>query len=119
MSYDLDPVFGCRLSTGRRDHDGYAFHGRTRAHIAAWEAEHGPVPDGMEVQHDCKRRACCNVAHLRLVTRVQNERLKYWRNIAREKKCSRGHDLSINAMVTPEGGRVCRTCTREAAHAVR
>lgn len=119
MSVVHDPVYGCQLATGRRDKDGYAYHGKSRAHRVAWEAEHGPIPAGMEVQHDCKRRACCNVAHLRLVTRSENERLKAWAAIARVKTCQKGHDMALNAMVTPEGGRVCRTCSRGGFDAVR
>lgn len=112
MSTERDPIFGCLLWTGKLDKDGYGFHGRSRAHIVAWEAVHGQVPDGMELEHECRRRHCTAVAHLRLVTRSQNERLKSWRARARLTHCKNGHDLSVNAMVTPEGGRVCRTCSK-------
>lgn len=46
MSAVRDPVFGCLLAQGRRDRDGYAFKGATRAHIAAWVEANGPVPEG-------------------------------------------------------------------------
>lgn len=114
MSTERDPVFGCELATGRRDRDGYAFEGRTRAHIAAWERANGPVPAGMEIEHACRRRNCRALAHLELVTRSQNEQLKSWRARARRTHCKNGHDLSVTAMVTPEGGRVCRTCSKGA-----
>ena len=42
------------------------------AHRYAWECEHGPIPDGMEVDHACWERACVNPEHLRLATRQQN-----------------------------------------------
>lgn len=114
MSAEHDPVFGCLLATGRRDKDGYAFHGRTRAHIAAWTPSHGPVPKGFELDHLCRRRHCKALHHLELVTRRENELRKSWRYRARRTLCPRGHNLTKTAIVTPEGGRVCRTCNREA-----
>ena len=112
MSYTIDPVFGCHLATGRTDREGYAFHGKTRAHIAAWQRENGPVPEGFELDHACRRRHCCRVVHLEAVTRSVNEQRKSWKRRARITHCKHGHDLATNGMVTPEGGRVCRTCSR-------
>lgn len=113
MSYEVDELFGCHLSTGRLDREGYAFHGSTRAHIAAWERVHGAVPDGMELEHTCRIRRCCRVAHLELVTRSENEHRKRWAYRARIKACKAGHDLRVNRMVTSAGGIVCRICSRE------
>jgi hypothetical protein len=108
-------VFGCELATGRRDKDGYAYHGSSRAHIVAYERVHGAVPDDLVLDHLCRRRHCCAPHHLEAVTQSENERRKQWRYRARRTHCPRGHELSVNAVVTPEGGRVCRTCNREAA----
>lgn len=44
------------------------------AHRFAYRREHGPIPEGMEVDHICHNRACCLPAHLRLATREQNMR---------------------------------------------
>lgn len=114
MSFEIDPLYGCHLATGRRDKDGYAWHGRSRAHKVAWESQHGLVPDGMELDHACRRRHCQALHHLELVTRSENEKRKSWRYRARRTKCPVGHDMSLNAIVTPEGGRVCRACNQEA-----
>lgn len=114
MSVERDPVYGCELSTGRRDRDGYAFRGSTRAHIAVWVAAHGPIAEGMELEHMCRRRHCVALHHLELVTRSENEKRKSWKYRARRTHCPRGHELAHNAVVTPEGGRVCRACNREA-----
>lgn len=44
------------------------------AHVAAYVLTYGPVPVGLEVDHiDCVSRACANGAHLRTVTRKQNQ----------------------------------------------
>jgi len=108
--------FGCELATGRLDRDGYAYHGKSRAHIVAWVAKHGPVQPGLELDHMCRRRHCCALHHLEPVTRSENELRKSWRYRAKRTRCPRGHDMSgARAAVTPEGGRVCRTCNREVA----
>lgn len=114
MSYTLDPVFGCHLAQGRTDRDGYVFHGKKRAHTVAWEAVNGVVPEGMELDHTCRRRSCCRVAHLELVTRSENEKRKHFRHRMRITRCKSGHDLSLNRVMTPTGGFVCRSCNREA-----
>lgn len=114
MSTVRDPIYGCELVMSRLDREGYAFHGKSRAHIVAWEEVNGPVPPGFELDHLCRRRNCRARHHLEPVTRAENERRKSaaWR--MRRKVCPRGHDLWLNAIPTPEGGRVCRTCNREA-----
>ena len=106
-------VFGCRLASGRFDRDGYVWAGSARAHKAAWIAAHGQIPDGMEVDHLCRRRNCIALHHLELVTRSENELRKGWGKRARRATCPKGHDMNTNAIVTPEAGRVCRTCNRE------
>jgi hypothetical protein len=109
-----DPIFGCTLSTGRLDRDGYAYWGKTRAHIHAWTVANGPVPDGMVLDHLCRRRACSAVHHLEPVTQSENEKRKSWRYRARRTHCPKTHNLRTNGVITPEGGRVCRQCNREA-----
>lgn len=113
MSSVPDPIFGCLLAQGRADAEGYAFHGRARAHIHAWISAHGPVPDGLELDHLCRRRNCIATHHLEPVTRAENELRKSWRYRARRKLCPRGHELESNRVTTPEGGIVCRSCNRE------
>lgn len=34
----------------------------------------GPIPDGLELDHLCRVRACCNPDHLEAVTRLVNVR---------------------------------------------
>jgi hypothetical protein len=114
VSTERDPVFGCELATGRLDRDGYAFHGRTRAHIAAWERANGPVPPGKELDHLCRRRHCVAVHHLEPVDRRENERRKDWTYRVKRTRCPRGHDMGLHHQVTPERGVVCRMCNRDA-----
>lgn len=66
----------CLIWTGSKDSGGYGHlrvNGRhTKAHRYAWECDHGPIPDGMLIDHKCFNRACVNVEHLRLATLQQN-----------------------------------------------
>ena len=57
---------GCLITGGTLNSGGYGPH-RHR-----WEREHGPVPDGLDLDHLCRNRWCVNVAHLELVTRQEN-----------------------------------------------
>lgn len=47
-----------------------------QAHRVAWEYRHGPVPEGMELDHvfarGCRSKLCVNVAHLEPVTHTEN-----------------------------------------------
>lgn len=93
-----------------------------RVHRVAWELAHGPIPEGMTVDHLCKVKSCINVEHLELVTDLENKRRgardfkERRQGYPREKRthCSEGHEL------TPENGYSpptdpdhvrCRTCS--------
>jgi hypothetical protein len=108
-----DPRFGCLLWRGRIDRDGYAqveFRG-PRGHLLAYAAARGPVPPDRVIDHLCRRRHCVEPTHLEAVTRGENELRKLWRYRCRRERCALGHALA-GAVVTPEGGRLCRVCTR-------
>jgi len=111
---------GCLHFTGAVMPNGYGYIGRggkyggsTYAHRVAWEAVHGPIPKGMEIDHLCRNRACCNPAHLELVTHRENvARGAAPSAVAhRAGTCTIGHPMSgENLYVSPGGQRHCRTC---------
>lgn len=42
------------------------------AHVAAYEAKHGPVPEGKTLDHLCRQPPCRNPDHLEPVTHAEN-----------------------------------------------
>ena len=112
---EVDPVFGCWHWTGRLDkRDGkpilWKGSGPVAAYLVVYRAEVGEIPKGMELDHQCRANYCVRPNHLEQVTRSENERRKSWRYRAKRKTCANGHDLHLNSVVTPNGGRLCRVC---------
>lgn len=69
---------GCWLWRGARTGKGYGNVKRNGrwygAHKYAYELEHGPVPDGMELCHHCDTPACVRPSHLFVGTHIDNVR---------------------------------------------
>jgi HNH endonuclease len=69
-----------RVPSGRRGRYFYA-------HRVAWEAEHGPIPEGMVIHHRCETKSCINVEHMELVAHREH--------MSRHR--TRPNDFDINA----------------------
>jgi len=87
-------------------------------HRLMYQQEHGEIPQGMQIDHLCRNRACCNPAHLEAVTQKENIlRGNGWSGRkARTSHCPKGHELAGDNLVKYElkfGKRKCRTCKVE------
>jgi hypothetical protein len=116
---------GCRIPVGIKTRKplptvhGYSrvtILGRGRlAHRLCWELANGPVPDGLDLDHLCRNRACCEVSHLEPVTRQVNllrgETIAA-RNAART-HCPAEHEYTPENTQMKDGTRQCRQCDRD------
>jgi len=113
---------GCWHWTGYVNSHGYGRIGingrRVMTHRAAYELFVGPIPEGLQIDHLCRLRSCCNPEHLEAVTPQENT-LRSDVTKHRDGFCSRGHER--NAANTyyhknrPGGDcRICK-CERERA----
>lgn len=114
---------GCWVWAGRKDRHGYGLIkiGRTPrfAHRVSFEAWMGPIPEGLQIDHLCRVRDCCNPEHLEPVSSRENTMRSPVAPAAvnsRKTKCKNGHDLAgENLYVSPNGYRHCRECRRQAS----
>lgn len=111
---------GCWLWTGSMRTDGYGqfWDGKrnVKAHRFAYEDEGWAIPEGLELDHLCRNRACVRPEHLEAVTHLTNVRRgnSGTRQLART-HCPRGHEYSPENTYTAPGQtkRGCRTCRIE------
>lgn len=84
---------------------------RVMAHRWSYEYHGGHIPQGLDIDHLCRNRACVNPDHLEPVTRQENIR----RAAAIRTQCPAGHPYDDeNTYLHPETDhRRCRTCMRE------
>ena len=68
---------GCILWTGAKTDNGYGLirieDKNVRVHRYVWEKHNGKIPNDLFIDHICHTVACCNIKHLRLATRDQNQ----------------------------------------------
>lgn len=106
-----EPNSGCWLWTGSLNEKGYgqfSWEGKpVKAHIMTT----GPVPNGMERDHKCRIRSCCNDAHLEIVTHAEN--MKRTSLYTQKEFCAKGHPLSGENLYVDKNKRQCKACAKE------
>lgn len=129
----ISPWTGCWVFRGSDNGNGYRritigtkAAGDKRSvyvHRLAYEVWVGPIPEGMDIDHRCRNRACFRPDHLRPMSHRRNLLIGEGPSAinARKKSCVNGHPF------TPENtryrkrkhgsARVCVTCARACATA--
>lgn len=113
----VDGPLGCWDWTGHVKPNGYGqvkVGGRPQyAHRVAYTLTRGPIPDGLVIDHLCRRRHCVNPDHLDVVTTRTNilRGVSPAARRARQTHCARGHEFDdATTYVAPNGTRHCRRC---------
>jgi hypothetical protein len=116
---------GCLIWMGALNNGGYGNYTNRRglyssrlSHRIAYEDKHGPIPDGLVLDHLCRIRCCVNPDHLEPVTHAVNLSRGFGAAYQHRNKslCKKGHQLS-GANIMPRrsegaGWRRCRECEK-------
>lgn len=96
---------GCRNSL--------TLSGTDMVHRLTYELLRGPIPDGLHLDHLCRRPICCNPDHLEPVTPAENT-ARGLHGVLRT-HCRAGHEATDeNTYVrTSDNSRHCRICRAE------
>lgn len=83
---------------------------KAMGHRLTYEYFVGPIPDGLEIDHLCRVRACVNPGHLEAVTKRENWKRGNQQGAVsqRTNTCRNGHSLG-DAYISG-GRRYCRPC---------
>lgn len=114
---------GCWHWLGGKSRKGYGHfqlgtRKGVRAHRFVYEQLEGPIPEGLQLDHLCRNRTCCNPAHLEPVTLQENVSRGLTGKVNHRNSvkthCTRGHEYNTkNTYVRPSGGtRSCKVCRR-------
>lgn len=115
----------CLVYSGNKNESGYgeiSYRGKTaRAHRVSYELFIGPIPDGLQLDHLCRNRACIHPWHLEPVTQAENTRRGISAN-GTKTHCPSGHEYTaentrVLTGVTGGSYRQCRTCDRDRVRA--
>lgn len=90
------------------------------AHRQAYAQEHGPIPDGMVIDHLCRNPACVNPEHLEAVSQSVNVRRGQAGEMSALRAqtrthCPHGHKFTPENTYHAPDGRRCKECRREAS----
>lgn len=123
---DRHDLGNCWIWIAYRNQAGYGWfklgsrrdgtEGQVQAHIWLYEYEIGPVPDGLELDHLCRNRACVRPTHLEAVLHRINVLRGEATSAKNAKKthCPKNHSYSgDNLIITSRGTRACRICVTE------
>lgn len=111
----------CHVFRGKKRAHGYCkisnLGVEEYVHRIVWIRANGPIPEGLEIDHQCCNKACCNIDHLRAVAHQVNstENLSspsMWQIMAAKTHCPKGHEYTPENTRKYGRGRWCRECAR-------
>ena len=83
-----------------------------KAHKFAYEHYKESVPEGLELDHLCRNRWCCNPEHMEVVTHTENVRRGKSPSqlVIQTGLCKKGLHSMNDAILKADGTRHCRKC---------
>ncbi len=116
VEIDMVDTDACFPWKGGRTAKGYGKFRAFRAHRVAYTLARGPIPDGLDLDHLCRNRLCCNPAHLEAVPAKVNilRGEGACARKARQTHCQHGHEFTpANILRKRNGGRECKQCRKD------
>ena len=111
--------YGCWIWQGYRGKSGYGTfsvkHKNISAHRFSYMAFKGPIPEGMTIDHLCRKPSCVNPKHLEAVPIRENllrsKNTQASKNLSKT-HCKRGHPFSLDNVQLKNGHRICKECRK-------